>query len=263
MCGRYILVQKLEKIESRFSAEAEANIEYSPSYNISVGEKSLIICSDEPNKIKNAVFGMTPYWAKKPMYLFNARAEGDRNKEDSQNYRGAKEIIMKPAFRKPIRSQRCLVIADAFIEGTKDLGLDKAYVVFLRNKQRPFAFAGIYDDWTNPDTGNTMRSFAIITVAANDFIRRLPHHRCPVILNPSEEKKWLKKDLDLTDVTDLLKIPDSDIFNAYPISTNIKNPKLNYPDLIKPIGKTLIPESEIQITDILLKQGFGRNDKTF
>ena len=50
------------------------------------------------------------------MYLFNARAEGDHNKENNENYSGAKGIITKPSFRKPIRSQRCLVLLMPFMK---------------------------------------------------------------------------------------------------------------------------------------------------
>ncbi|MBK7965533.1 MAG: hypothetical protein IPK10_09720 [Bacteroidetes bacterium] len=53
------------------------------------------------------------------MYLINARAEGDHNSDDDPNYRGAKGNHQQTFFRKPIRSQRCLVIADYFIEGPK------------------------------------------------------------------------------------------------------------------------------------------------
>ena len=63
------------------------------------------------------------------MYLFNARAEGDRNNENNEFYSGAKGIITKPSFRKPIRSQRCLVIADAFYEGSKKEKFGKNQIV--------------------------------------------------------------------------------------------------------------------------------------
>src|SRR5271166_6457102 len=138
MCGRYILVDKVEVIKKEFNIHIEGN--YDPDFNISPGSKALVITNDQPSQGQYFQFGMTPYWAKKPMYLFNARAEGDHNPENDPDYMGAKGIIGKPAFRKPIRSQRCLVIASAFIEGTTTEGLNKPYLVYL--KKRPFAFAG-------------------------------------------------------------------------------------------------------------------------
>ena len=263
MCGRYILVQKLEVIEQRFNARTIENINYSPSYNISPGKKGLIIINESVKKIESAIFGLTPHWSMKPMYLFNARAEGDRNQENDSNYRGAKQIILKPAFRKSIRHKRCLVIADAFIEGTTQEGLSKPYVVFLRNKQLPFAFAGIYDDWENPQTGQIIRGYSIITTVANEFMKKIPHNRCPVILKPADEDKWLNPSLALTDVTDMLEAPDSNTLNAYPVSPNIKNPNLDGPDLIQPIGDFLVCETDINVHETLKRQGFGRNHRNF
>lgn len=263
MCGRFILVQKLEKLEARFNVTAVPEMEYTASYNISPGKTSLIIPQDSPDKLMPAVFGLTPFWAQKPMYFFNSRAEGDRNKENNPNYKGAKDIILKPSFRKPIRLQRCLIPADAFIEGTSTEGLSKPYLVFLKNKVRPFAFAGLYDDWKNPTTGEIIRSFSIITTTANKLMQKIPHHRSPVILSQSQEKIWLSSKTALTDITDMLQPPQNDIMNAYPIAESIKNPKNDSPDLIKQIGELIEPENTISIKDSLSKQGFGRNNRQF
>ena len=109
MCGRYILVQKIEVLEKRFNVTVPADFDFKPSYNISPGKYAPVITSENPRELQLFQFGMTPFWAKKKMYLFNARAEGDKNKGNSRDYHGGKDIIIKPAFRKPIRSQRCLI----------------------------------------------------------------------------------------------------------------------------------------------------------
>ncbi len=64
---------------------------------------------------------------------------------------GLKGITSKPAFRQSIRSKRCLVLADAFIEGPKVERLSKPYVIYKRMEVR--LLADIYDTWINPDTG--------------------------------------------------------------------------------------------------------------
>lgn len=176
MCSRFVLVRKLEKLEARFNAKAVDGLKYKESFNISPGKASLIIAQDSPKLIKSAIFGLTPFWAKKPMYLINARAEGDKNKENDTNYKGAKDIIIKPAFRKPIRSNRCLILADAFIEGTSLEKLSKPFLIFMKDKIGAFAFAGIYDDWLNTKNGEYIRSFAIITSVANNLTRIIHKH---------------------------------------------------------------------------------------
>lgn len=263
MCGRFILVQKLETLEKRFNAIVSGNILYEPSYNIHPGATSVIIASDRPSEIINAVFGLTPHWAKKQMYLFNARAEGDSNKSNDPDYRGSKGIINKPSFSKAIRTQRCLVPADAFIEGTTNEGLSKPYLVYLRNKERPFSFAGIWSEWQNPATDQILRSFSIITSVSNPLLQKIPHHRSPVILKRSQENKWINSSTPLNQVTDMLVPYDHEMMNAYPISSEIKNPRNNSPELIKPLGDNIMPENSINIRDEIKHTGFGRKNRHF
>jgi len=262
MCGRYVLVQKIEVIEKRFNVTAPSHFEFEPNYNITPGQLAPIITAEDPRVLQLFRFGMTPHWSKKNMILFNARVEGDRNQENDPTYSGSKDIISKPAFRKSIRSQRCLVIADAFIEGTTKEGLDKPFVVFLKDKVRPFAFAGIYDVWLNPETGTEVFSFSIITTTANDLIQRIPHHRSPIILYPHQEAAWLNLKTPLTDITRMLNSYPSEKMNAYPISSKIKNPKANEASLLEPIGSELNSISELSVDRELKLQGMGSRKKS-
>ncbi len=261
MCGRYILVQKAENIEKRFNVSLPEGFEWKASYNISPGSLAPVISSDKPRELQLFRFGMTPFWARKPMYLFNARTEGDHNKENNPSYAGSKGIITKPAFRKPIRLQRCLIPADCFIEGTEKEKLDKPFVVYLKNQVRPFSFAGLWDSWTNKETGEIVRSFTIITTVANELLRKLPHHRSPVILERKNEAKWLDASLPLSEVTKLLKPYPAEKMNAYPISNTIKNPGNNGPELINPIGERVKPEYNVKTSSDLELQGMGSNKK--
>lgn len=261
MCGRYVLIQKVEIIEKRFNVEAPPDFEYKPSYNIVPGSYAPVITNENPRQLELFRFGLTPFWSKKPLLLINARAEGDHNPDDSPDYSGAKGIITKPSFRKPIRSQRCLIPADCFIEGTIKEKLSKPFVVYLKEGERPFAFAGIWDTWANPETGEIIRSFAIITTVANELLQKLPHHRSPVILPRSLEKVWLNNDIPLSDVTGMLRPYPAELMNAYPVDPAIKNPRANGPGLLKPIGQRLTPEYDTRKTTDVNLQGMGMNKR--
>lgn len=241
MCGRYVLASKIATVEKRFNVSFDNMETFKPNFNLGIGQLAPIITGKDPKLIQFFRFGLTPFWAKKPMCLFNARAEGDSNKQNSPNYSGGKGIITKPAFRKAIRSQRCLVIADAYIEGTTNEGLDKPFLIYVQNAH-PFAFAGIWDTWYKPDSNEQINSFSILTTTANTLLRKLPHQRMPVILSPKNEKKWLNPNTPLTDITRLLKAFPSDLMNAYPITPDIKNNKLNERWLIEPQGERLLKE---------------------
>jgi len=259
MCGRFVLVDKIEVIEKVFNAKLVDHDLFAPNYNVSIGQKSLVVTNESPNQLQYFQFGLTPSWAKKQMYLFNARSEGDHNKENDPNFRGAKGIIEKPAFRSSIRAKRCLIVASAFIEGTTNEGLDKPFLVHLN--KRPFAFAGLWDSWTNPDSQEVIQSFSIITTSANELLQKIPHHRMPVILPDHAYHTWLNQNSSLSQVTELLAQYPSDKMNAYPISPSIKSPKSNSPELLNPVGERLIPEIVIKVTKDLEEKGFGRRKK--
>jgi len=263
MCGRFILVQKLEKIAKRFELDIPDDIDYTASYNIGPGKSALVIVNEGELQMEMMRFGLQPFWAKKSMLLINARAEGNRNQDNKMNFRGAKDIINKPAFRKPIRSQRCLVIADAFVEGTTENGLSEPYLVFLKNKNRPFAFAGIYDEWADLKTGETQRGFAIITAGPNELMQKIPHHRSPVILKQHQEKHWLNPKTPLTDITAMLSTYDAEEMDAYPISPKIKSIHEDSSDLIEPLGNNLNPSSVVNVKDEFKREGFGRRNRYF
>src|SRR5665811_810946 len=116
MSSRYILSTTPVAIESKFALPPQS-IMIENNYNISPGQFVPVITNEKPYEIQLFKFGLTPFWAKSEMNLINARAEGDYNIEDNPTFRGAAGIILKKAFRKPIRAQRCVVIASAFIEG--------------------------------------------------------------------------------------------------------------------------------------------------
>lgn len=243
MCGRYVVVQKWEELELAFHPIAiNVTDTFVANYNTGPGSYApVVVLKNGFTALVNMQFGLTPFWAKKKMYLFNARAEGDGNVTDDINYTGGKGIITKPAFRKPIREQRCLVVANAFMEGSKLEKLAKPYLCYLRNRER-FCMAGIYDVFIDKETGEETHSFAIITTVANELMQKIGHHRSPVILEQADEMKWLQS-TNLSEITAMLKPYPAHLMNAFPIDAAIKNQKNNAPEFLKPVGATLLIET--------------------
>lgn len=256
MCGRYVVVSTIHEIEKKFNVVAGVD-KIQANYNVAPGAMVPVISSENKKQLSFYSFGMTPFWAKRRMYLFNARSEGDNNKENDPEYKGGKGIISKPAFRKPIRSQRCLIIADAFYEGPEKERLSKPYLVYLKDKNRPFAFAGIWDEWTDRETGEILKSCAIITTQSNAVTQEIGHHRSPVILQESHYKKWLDTERRLDEVTPFLKPYPAEKMNAYPVSTRMKSGRENDKDLLEPIGDRLFKETTLEIRKNLKLFGMG------
>lgn len=237
MCGRATILSNHKIVEKRFNAsyidEPFENV------NISAGNKIPVITCEHPNHIQNFTLGFTPSWAHKQTYMINARAEGSYNTENDPSYNGSLGIHQKPMFRKAIRSKRCLVIVDAFIEGPKQEKLNKPYLIYPTGKPKPFALAGIYDIWKHPLTGALHQTVAIVTTTANRLLQRIGHHRSPVVLTKVQEEEWLNVDLPHSKLNQIMRPFDPKKFNAYPISKKIKSPDATGISLLKPTGENI------------------------
>ena len=259
MCGRYVTLSSVQSIEKRFQVEAAPDVpdRLQPNANVSHGEYAPVITNDAPGTLQLQQFGFTPRWAKKQFYMINARSEGDHNPDNDPRYTGAMGILQKPMFRQSIRDRRCLIIADAIIEGPRQEKLTKPYLVYARNGIRPFALAGIWDEWMNPSTGEIIRSFAILTTVSNRLMERIGHHRSPVMLQEKDEQTWINSDAELQDITALLRPYPGHFLNAYPISPAIRDPRANGSDLLQPIGQRVHPEHDYSIHQDVEMFGMG------
>ena len=240
MCGRFGLINDLEEVAQHLEVFPPEQNNFAPNYNTSPGDYSPVITNRQPDVLQFFQFGLTPHWAKKRLYLLNARSEGDFNKENDPGYEGDLGITQKPAFKNAIRSQRCLVPANFFIEGPTKEKLNKPYVVYLtdRNK-KPFCFAGLWDTWHDREKNVLVNSFTIITTTPNALLSQIPHHRSPVILPKEAEKQWLSN-APLEKILPFMKPYPAEHMQAYPIDPAIKNPKLNSRALLKKIDDTLL-----------------------
>jgi putative SOS response-associated peptidase YedK len=53
------------------------------------------------------------------------------------------------------------------------------------------SFAGLWDCWKNPETGDPMVSFTIIVTDANALTRSI-HDRMPVVVDKADIRSWLQ-----------------------------------------------------------------------
>jgi putative SOS response-associated peptidase YedK len=167
-----------------------------------------------------ARWGLVPYWAEDVKIgnrLINARAE---------------TIERTPAFREAYRRRRCLVPADGFFEWRKE-GKTRQPLLIRRKDQAPFAFAGLWERWRQPD-GQILRSCSIVTCPANALVAAV-HDRMPVILDPGDFERWL--DPEATDGRTLLHPCPDDWLEAYEVSPRVNSPANDDPECITPLAE--------------------------
>lgn len=236
-----VLTSSLEEIERRFGAVAPPRLEWGTKRIISPQNETLIITQQNPRLLSLSSFGMTPAWARQPMNLIHARAEGNKNPDNDPAYTGSRAIFMKSAYKKPLMTRRCVVIADALVECQAATG--QSYLVYLRNNDHPFGIAGLYDIWINPGSGVEYHTFTIITVPGNPLYHILSVSRMPVIISKGKETDWLRSSNHLTEILRMLKIFPAEQMNAYPVSKEILIPGIPAVRIFKPVGNRIYQET--------------------
>ena len=100
----------------------------------------------------------------------------------------------------------------------------------------PFAFAGIWDTWSN--RGDVVTSCAIITTAANELVGEL-HGRMPAILQTESYDVWLHPSTDLAALKKLLSPFPGSKMKSHPVSSDVNQTKVDEPHLITLVDETL------------------------
>jgi putative SOS response-associated peptidase YedK len=137
----------------------------------------------------------------------------------------AETVHQKPAYRDAFRHRRCLIPADGFYEWKPTGGKGKQPYFIHRQDGEPMAFAGLWERWRNPESGEVLNSCAIIVTDANDLMRPI-HDRMPVILEPADFGCWLETSPEhAQDLLPLLRPASAEDLEAYPVSKAVNNPK--------------------------------------
>ena len=95
------------------------------------------------------------------------------------------------------------------------------------------ALAGLWDTWRSP-AGERVRSFAIVTTAANDLLAPV-HDRMPVILAPGNWPAWLGESAaDPEELKSLLVPYPAENMVIWPVDKRVGNVNNKDPSLIEP-----------------------------
>ena len=221
MCGRYSLIADLGELAKRYEFDGDG-LALKPAYNVAPTQDVLTVVGGEARRGGFMRWGLIPWWAKNASIgsrMINARAE---------------TVSEKPAFRDALRRRRCLVLADGFYEWQRTGSVRKPMRVVMRSGE-PFAFAGLWSVWRDPD-GNRIPSCAIITTTANDLLRPV-HDRMPVVLPRELEELWLDRSIDDPGALGSVLTPYlDDAMEAYEVSTLVNSAVNDGPEVIEAVG---------------------------
>jgi putative SOS response-associated peptidase YedK len=209
MCGRYGRRADKQRIAEWFHTH-NTNVfdesTYGPSYNVAPQ-------SFQPIVRLSLETGKTAY------STINAKAE---------------TIVTSPAYREAWKRRRCLVPAEWFYEWQKTGEKTKQPFAIGMKDHGIFAFAGLWETWTDKSSGHVLETYTIITTDPNELMEKI-HTRMPVILHQRDYERWMAPTDPAHLPVDLLRPYPAEEMTAWKVDNAVGNVRNNRPELVEPV----------------------------
>ena len=238
MCGRFVSASPPDELARYFGAENTAS-ELEANFNVApTREVYAVRAADDHRELTTLRWGLIPFWAKDVKVgsrMINARSE---------------TVLDKPAYRRAIRSQRCLIPADGFYEWAKVPGHDKKQPYYIhRTDGEPIVFAGMWERWRPKDDdadtageSSVIESCTILTCGPNETMATI-HNRMPVLLPPSVWDDWLADTDDVDALAELLVPAPDGLLTLRPVTPRVNSVRNNGPELLDVDPEPLVAEA--------------------
>jgi putative SOS response-associated peptidase YedK len=220
MCGRFTQSYTWRELVELYRLTQPAR-NLRPRYNIApTTQIDVVRLADGARELVPMRWGLIPGWWKKTVKevpsTFNARAE---------------TAAEKPMFRSAFKRTRCIVPASGYYEWRAVEGGKQPYFISAADGEL-LSIAGLWDEWRDPETSETISSATLIVTAANDFTRRI-HDRMPVMLAQRDHETWLTGKAGV----ELLRPAPNDLLRMWPVSkrVNASGRGDDDPSLIEPV----------------------------
>lgn len=223
MCFHNSMSAKAQRLAARYGKKlmsvveiAEQIMKEEEQYHINAfsNPECLIITSDE--ELQSLTWGLIPFWTK---------TESEAGKIRKMTYNARSETVFdKPSFRNAIKHRRCIIPSTGYFEyhHNQDKSTTPYYIFLKDTPEDVFSIAGIYEEWTNKETGETLTTFSMLTTEANEFTKKIHNggknpFRMPLILRKEDEENWLDPNLSKEEIQKLLKTYPANNMDAYQI----------------------------------------------
>jgi putative SOS response-associated peptidase YedK len=197
MCGRFATNAPLDALLAALGVDGEgrplgALIE--PRADVRPGaEVAAVPNAVDPSghrRLELFRWGMVAHWARARAVASAGGATPTRPRPHI-NARG-ETLTEKPSFREAARRRRAIVPASHFYEwqpAPSGRGPKRPFAI-RRADGAPLAMGAIFEEWWDPQTGEVLRSLAIVTTDANADVRPI-HDRMPLVVERVDFDRWL------------------------------------------------------------------------
>jgi putative SOS response-associated peptidase YedK len=134
--------------------------------------------------------------------------------------RRAETVAGKPFFRESFKRKRCLIPVSGYYEWQDTSGGKEPYYFTARDGSPALTIAGLWDDWHDRASGETLKSCTMIITEPNEFAAEV-HDRMPVLLAEKDFGPWLRGSAGM----ELLKPAANDLLQRWPVSKRVNSSK--------------------------------------
>jgi putative SOS response-associated peptidase YedK len=217
MCGRFTVKMTWAEIVTLYKLTVDRpphNLQ--PRYNVCPTDPIDVVTErDGKRDLVRMRWGVVPWWWSKPlkelrMATFNARAE---------------TVETKAVFRDAFKRSRCLIPMSGYYEWQNTPGGKQPWFFTARDGSPILTAAGLWDEWKNRETGEPMRSCAMIITEPNGFAAQI-HDRMPAFLTEAQFAPWLSGEAG----AGILKPAPNDHLQRWPVSKRVNSSKADADD---------------------------------
>lgn len=183
MCSRFAQFRSARAYAEQFAARLDDDAPDEPGLATVSPTDDAFVLRRHPETgalhLSRLRFGLVPVWSKdasRAARLINARSE---SVAETASFRGAW-----------LKARRCIVPVEGFYEWARGPAGKQPYF-FTAKDNGPLALAGLWEGWKDPQTGQWLRTFTILTCPSNALIAPL-HDRMPVILGAADIPAYLE-----------------------------------------------------------------------
>lgn len=237
MCYHMSVTRPLPRLHDYYET---SGVEFPVYYHVAAFAYPVVPVVVEGPRVVAARWGLIPHWA--------------RDREGAEKIRGrtvnarCETVFEKPSFRDSARRRRCLIPVDGFFEShERDR---KKYPYYIRHRaDEVFCLAGIWSEWHDRQSEETVVTFSVVTTAANAMMAAIHNvkKRMPVIVPPERQDAWIQDawtdELAPDHAKDFFAMPDDLPIVAHPVSKLLYKPGVSnvpavrepfeYPELIE------------------------------
>jgi putative SOS response-associated peptidase YedK len=227
MCGAYgFSVKDAREVYDRFGVVNKLT-DFKPRWKIPIGTMNPVVyMTADGAQITYMYWTFLPSWAQEKRLQYSTfNAKDDR--------------LMESMYKEAVPNQRCIIPVTYFFEPDRihhPKPEPAPWYLFKLKDKEIFGLAGLYNVWTDPNTGKELYTYTIITTKPNADVGKY-HDREPAILqNRNEEKQWINPDLTEPEhIVPMLRPYPSGKMEYWRVPDAAKNPRNDYPDVIKPV----------------------------